>query len=54
MIWEKFICNVTYSGPCALVNATIGKFKPVRKLGSSHWCAKEADAASESKEHYLG
>ena len=25
MIWEKFVCNVTYSGPCALTNLTIGQ-----------------------------
>ncbi len=25
MIWEKFICNVTYNGPCALMGITIGE-----------------------------
>jgi 2-dehydropantoate 2-reductase len=24
LIWEKFICNVTFSGPCALMHRTIG------------------------------
>jgi len=24
LIWEKFICNVTFSGPCALMNRSIG------------------------------
>ncbi len=25
LIWEKFVCNVTYSAPCTVFNATIGE-----------------------------
>ena len=55
MIWEKFICNVTYSGPCALMNATIGEVQ----ASSEAWfvalnCAKEADAVARAKNITLG
>ena len=55
MIWEKFICNVTYSGPCALMNATIGQIQ----ANPDSWsialsCAKEADAVARAKEIELG
>ena len=51
MIWEKFICNVTYSAPCALMNATIGQIQE----NPDSWsvalsCAKEADAVARAKE----
>ena len=51
MIWEKFICNVTYSAPCALMNATIGQIQ----ANPDSWsvalsCAKEADAVARAKE----
>ena len=50
MIWEKFICNVTYSGPCALMNATIGQVQ----ANCDSWsvalsCAREADAVARAK-----
>ncbi|MBH68980.1 MAG: 2-dehydropantoate 2-reductase [Rhodospirillaceae bacterium] len=55
MIWEKFICNVTYSGPCALMNATIGQVQ----VNPQAWsvalaCAKEADAVARAKNIALG
>ena len=55
MIWEKFICNVTYSGPCALMNATIGQVQ----ANSESWsvalsCAREADAVARAKKINLG
>ena len=55
MIWEKFICNVTYSAPCALMNATIGQIQE----NPDSWsvalsCAKEADAVARAKEIELG
>ena len=55
MIWEKFICNVTYSGPCALMNATIGQVQ----ANSDSWsvalsCAREADAVARAKKINLG
>ena len=55
MIWEKFICNVTYSGPCALMNATIGQVQ----ANSNSWsvalsCAREADAVARAKKINLG
>ena len=55
MIWEKFICNVTYSGPCALMNATIGQVQ----ANSESWyvalsCASEADAVARAKKINLG
>ena len=55
MIWEKFICNVTYSGPCALMNATIGQVQ----ANSHSWsvalsCAREADAVARAKKINLG
>ena len=27
LIWEKFICNVTFSAPCAVYNCTLGQLK---------------------------
>ena len=55
MIWEKFICNVTYSGPCALMNATIGQVQ----ANCDSWsvalsCAREADAVARAKKINLG
>jgi 2-dehydropantoate 2-reductase len=55
MIWEKFICNVTYSGPCALMNSTIGEVQG----NPAGWsvalaCAREADAVARAKGIALG
>ena len=55
MIWEKFICNVTYSGPCALMNATIGEVQASPAAWSVALnCAKEADAVARKKKIALG
>ena len=55
MIWEKFICNVTYSGPCALMNATIGQVQANPQAWSvALACAKEADAVARAKNIALG
>jgi 2-dehydropantoate 2-reductase len=45
LIWEKFVCNVTFSGPCTVFNATIGEV-----MAQGAWweialgCAREAYA----------
>ena len=50
MIWEKFICNVTYSGPCALMNATIGQVQANPEAWSvALSCAREADSVARAK-----
>lgn len=55
MIWEKFICNVTYSGPCAMMGITVGEVQ----ANSSAWavasaCAREADAVARAQGIALG
>jgi len=55
MIWEKFICNVTYSGPCALMNLTIGGIQANLAAWSiSLACAREADAVARKQGVALG
>ena len=55
MIWEKFICNVTYSGPCALMNLTIGGIQANPAAWSiSLACAREADAVARKQGVALG
>ena len=50
LIWEKFICNVTFSGPCTVLRKTIGEV-----MGSEHaWgvalrCGLEAHAAGVAR-----
>jgi len=50
LIWEKFICNVTFSGPCAVMRGTTGEI-----MGNEHaWkvalgCGLEAYAAGKAK-----
>jgi len=50
LIWEKFICNVTFSGPCTVFRKTIGEV-----MASEHaWsvalrCGLEAHAAGVAK-----
>ena len=48
MIWEKLICNVTYSGPGALMGLTTGQMQ----ANPSAWaislaCAREAEAVAQ-------
>ena len=55
MIWEKFICNVTYSGPCALMNLTIGQVQADPSAWSTALgCAREADAVARASGIALG
>ncbi len=55
MIWEKFICNVTYSGPCALMNLTIGQVQAEPCAWSiALGCAREADAVARAAGIALG
>ncbi len=50
LVWEKFICNVTFSGPCTIFRKTVGDV-----MGSEHaWkvaigCGLEAHAAGVAK-----
>ena len=50
MVWEKLICNVTYSGTCALTGLTIGEVQ----ANPSAWsvataCANEAYQVARAK-----
>jgi 2-dehydropantoate 2-reductase len=43
MIWEKLICNCTYSGPCALTNLRVGEVQASPSAWSiAAGCAAEA------------
>ncbi len=43
LIWEKFICNVAYSGPCSVFKKTIGEIlNDTNMLDVSIQCAFEA------------
>ena len=43
LIWEKFICNVTFSAPCTVYNCTIGQLMKSEKLWRvAIGCTKEA------------
>ena len=50
LVWEKFVCNVTFSGPCTVLEATIGEI-----MGNpdawpiSTACAEEAFAAGKPR-----
>jgi 2-dehydropantoate 2-reductase len=50
LVWEKFICNVTFSGPCTVLHRTIGEV-----MGEPHsWrvalaCGLEAHAAGRAR-----
>jgi 2-dehydropantoate 2-reductase len=50
MVWEKLICNCTYSGPCALTNLRVGEVQ----ASPSAWsvaaaCATEAYQVARAK-----
>jgi 2-dehydropantoate 2-reductase len=50
MIWEKLICNTTYSGPCAVTGLTVGQVQ----ANASAWaiasaCATEAFNVAHKK-----
>jgi 2-dehydropantoate 2-reductase len=43
LVWEKLICNVCYSGPCAVTERTIGEVKDDPELFRiASGCAREA------------
>ena len=42
MIWEKFLCNVTLSAPCAAFDVTVGELMATPRPGRSPWAALEA------------
>lgn len=50
LVWEKFICNVTFSGPCTVLERTVGEI-----MGDEHaWrvalgCGVEAYEAGRAK-----
>jgi len=51
LIWEKFICNVAFSGPCTLFDCTIGDLM----ADPSRWliglgCAREAYAIGRARD----
>ena len=50
LVWEKFICNVTFSGPCAVLEQTIGEIM----ADENAWkvaltCGLEAHRTGEAK-----
>ncbi|HRK19963.1 MAG TPA: 2-dehydropantoate 2-reductase [Hyphomicrobiaceae bacterium] len=50
MVWEKLICNCTYSGPCALTNLRVGEIQASPQGWSiSSACATEAYNVARAK-----
>ncbi len=50
MQWDKLICNVAYSAPCALANMTVGEAMDDEELGPvSRAAASEAWAVARAK-----
>jgi 2-dehydropantoate 2-reductase len=50
MVWEKLICNVTYSGPCTLTGLTIGQVvADTNAFGVASACATEAYNVARAK-----
>jgi 2-dehydropantoate 2-reductase len=50
MVWEKLICNCTYSGPCALTGLTVGEIqKSPQGWSISAACANEAYLVARAK-----
>jgi 2-dehydropantoate 2-reductase len=50
MVWEKLICNVTYSGPCTLTGLTIGQVvTDPNAFSVASACATEAYAVARAK-----
>lgn len=47
LIWEKFICNVTFSGPCTVFQKTLGDLmQDPHGWAVALGCAREADAVA--------
>ncbi len=54
LIWEKFICNVTFSAPCTVFHRTIGEMMADPQTWAiSLGCAREADAVARAKGIHL-
>jgi len=50
MVWEKLICNVTYSGPCTLTGLTIGQVVAnANAFSVASACALEAYTVARAK-----
>lgn len=50
MVWEKLICNATYSGPCTLTGLTIAGIQASPDAWSvAQGCAKEAYSVARAK-----
>ena len=50
LIWEKFICNVTFSGPCSVMRCTVGEMMAnERGWEVAIGCGLEAFAAGKAK-----
>jgi len=50
LVWEKLICNVTFSGPCAVTDRTIGEVMDDPDAWSvAASCAREAFAVGKAK-----
>lgn len=50
MVWEKLVCNVTYSGTCTLTGLTVGGVQASPDAWSvAQGCAKEAFAVAKAK-----
>lgn len=54
LVWEKLICNVTFSGPCSITERTIGEVMADPDLWTiASGCAKEAFAVAKAKGVHL-
>lgn len=50
LVWEKLICNVTYSGPCSIMDRTIGEvMNDPDAWNVAANCAREAFAVGKAK-----
>lgn len=50
MVWEKLICNVTYSGTCCLTGLRVGEVQADAHAWSiASSCAREADTVARAK-----
>lgn len=50
MVWEKLLCNCTYSGPCALTGLTVGQVQASPQAWAvASACASEGFAVAKAK-----
>ena len=55
LVWEKLICNVTFSGPCSITDRTIGEVMADPDLWTiASGCATEAFDVARAKGVKLG